>query len=301
MVLQFVVFPPIARNFGVLNSLRVCTVLYPLAYILTPFAVLMPTSTTRQGAIFCVMLIKCLAGVFAFPCTTILLTNSARSLRLLGTLNGVSTSISAIGRACGPFVSGTAFTYGIDVGYMIIPWWTLAIFGILGHIPTWWLIEMEGFGAHDDESEASSSQQGGSSTPASTGDPEADETADLITKTNNYAASLDRRSPSITPIDEEQEEENESTALLSSSHPNRLYKSTSHSSYRSYRSVLSESSSTAPIGMRRSVAGKSRKLSSNLGLSEGLGRTMLGGGFGTRGPEYFGTSSEGTSKDRTLR
>ena len=92
MFLQFAIFPPIARSFGVLNSLRVCTILYPIAYVLLPFTVLMPTAFTQQAAIFGVMLIKCLAGVFAFPCTTILLTNSARSLRLLGTVSSLPFS-----------------------------------------------------------------------------------------------------------------------------------------------------------------------------------------------------------------
>ena len=98
MIIQFLVFQPVARHYGVLNCLRACTLVFPLVYFLTPFTALLPTSTARQMALFAVMLGKNAAGVFAFPCTTILLTNSARSLRLLGTLNGVSTSISAIGR-----------------------------------------------------------------------------------------------------------------------------------------------------------------------------------------------------------
>ena len=96
------------------------------------------------------MMLKCCAAIFAFPCTTILMTNSARSLRLLGTLNGVATSISALGRAIGPFISGVTFTWGINVGYVIIPWWTLAAFAAIGMLPVWRLIEMEGFGSADD-------------------------------------------------------------------------------------------------------------------------------------------------------
>ncbi|MCJ1245879.1 hypothetical protein MMC30_003083 [Trapelia coarctata] len=116
MFVQFLVFPPVARRYGVLNCLKGCTLVFPIAYLLTPFAVLFPTPITQQVAIFCVMLVKCCAGVFAFPCVTILLTNSARNLRLLGTLNGFATSFSAIGRAAGPSISGTTLTLGVDIG-----------------------------------------------------------------------------------------------------------------------------------------------------------------------------------------
>ena len=92
--------------------------------------------------------------MFAFPCAVILITNSASSYRILGTLNGVSTSISALGRAAGPAIGGAAFTWGVKLGYMILPWWTLAVFAALGVVPIWWLEEGEGFkGTEPDDGE----------------------------------------------------------------------------------------------------------------------------------------------------
>ncbi len=146
MLFQFLIFPPVARYYGVLPCLRAVTLAYPIIYLLTPFAVLFPTPMAQQVAILVSMLAKAFAGVFAFPCTTIMLTNSATSLRLLGTLNGVATSISAIGRAIGPAIAGSTFTLGIDLGYVVLAWWILSAFAVLGHLPTWWLVEMEGFG-----------------------------------------------------------------------------------------------------------------------------------------------------------
>ena len=82
------------------------------------------------------------------------MTNSAQSLRLLGTLNGVAVTLSAIGRAIGPTMGGITFTFGVDRGYIIIPFFTLAFFAALGNVPVWWLVELDGFGAgEDDESE----------------------------------------------------------------------------------------------------------------------------------------------------
>ena len=159
ILVQFIVFPPVARHYGSLKCLRVTSILYPIAYFLTPFTVLIPDPTTAQIALSLVMMIKVVAGVFAFPCTTILLTNSAKSLRLLGTLNGVATATSAVGRAIGPSISGPSFTLGIKIGWVILPFFVLTVFGILAHIPVWWLEEGEGFGPKVDESESESDDE----------------------------------------------------------------------------------------------------------------------------------------------
>ncbi len=157
--IQFFAFPGIARHYGVLPCLKVVTAMFPIAYIATPFTALLPTPVTQQVGILVVMVFKCWASIFAFPCTTILLTNSAISLRILGTLNGVAVSISAIGRAVGPAIGGFTFTLGVDKGYGIIPWWILGCFGILGAIAPWWLVEMKGFGDDDDESDNNETSQ----------------------------------------------------------------------------------------------------------------------------------------------
>lgn len=95
------------------------------------------------------MLAKLSASVFGFPCCIILLTNSAASLSILGTLNGVATSISALGRALGPAVSGATFSFGVSKGYVIIPWWTLAFLAALSALLTFWINETDGFKGHD--------------------------------------------------------------------------------------------------------------------------------------------------------
>ena len=151
MLIQFFVFPSLARHYGVLPCLKVVTAMFPIAYIITPFTALLPTPTTQQIGLLAVMVIKCWASIFAFPCTGILLTNSAISLRVLGTLNGVAVSISGIGRAVGPVLGGYTFSIGAERGYGILPWWILGCFGVLGAIAPWWLVETEGFGGDNDD------------------------------------------------------------------------------------------------------------------------------------------------------
>jgi len=145
MLIQFLIFPPLARKWGVLYCLKSVSLIFPIVYILTPFTALLPTPLAQQIGVFAIMLFKCWAVIFAFPCSTILLTNSATSLRILGTLNGFAVSTSALGRAIGPAVGGWTFTLGVSCGYGILPWWTLAFFAILAAVPVWWLVELDGF------------------------------------------------------------------------------------------------------------------------------------------------------------
>ncbi|QDS71251.1 hypothetical protein FKW77_000275 [Venturia effusa] len=151
MICQFTLFPMVTQKYGALTCIRWCTFIFPLAYFVTPYTVLLPSSALRQSAAMAVLLVKSFAGVFAYPCITILMTNSAKSLQLLGTLNGVATSLSAIGRAIGPFTCGRVFTWGTKSGYAIAPWWLLSLFAVWGHAATWWLVEGQGFGEEEED------------------------------------------------------------------------------------------------------------------------------------------------------
>lgn len=153
MVIQFAVFPPMVRKLGVLNCFKGIALVFPIVYVLIPYTALLRTDAQRQGVLMVLMLIKGFCAIFAFPCTTIMLTNSAASLKVLGTLNGVATSISACGRAAGPALAGAMFSLGADTSHMILPWWTLAFISVIGAIPAWWLVEMDGFGGDDSDDE----------------------------------------------------------------------------------------------------------------------------------------------------
>ncbi|KAE8371793.1 major facilitator superfamily domain-containing protein [Aspergillus bertholletiae] len=158
MFIQFSIFPIAAKRFGVLNCLKAMSLVFPIIYVVTPFTALVPESL-RHVTVFLLMLSKLAATIFGFPCVTILLTNSATSLTVLGTLNGVATSVSAVGRASGPAICGMAFSFGVKKGYVIFPWWMLAIFGALSALPVFWAIEPDGFQGNDAEEEQDEPQE----------------------------------------------------------------------------------------------------------------------------------------------
>ncbi|KAK7537355.1 major facilitator superfamily domain-containing protein [Phyllosticta citribraziliensis] len=154
---QLFLFPPIARRFGVLRCFQIISLAYPLLYIITPFTALLPTPLSQQVFMFAIMTVKGACTTFAFPCSTILLTNSASSLRVLGTLNGIATSVSAVGRAAGPAIGGALFTVGVKRGYAIVPFWVLAAISLIGAVPAFFLVEGKGFSADDESTSASPS------------------------------------------------------------------------------------------------------------------------------------------------
>lgn len=157
MVVQFLLFPTAAKRYGVLNCTKVVALAFPFLYLATPFTALVP-GPMRNFAVFFLLLGKLVGNIFGFPCLTILLTNSAASLTVLGTLNGVGTSVAAFGRAAGPAIMGEAFSFGIERGFIIIPWWALAAFSGVSAIPVFWCVDVDGLQGDGDEEQEDEEQ-----------------------------------------------------------------------------------------------------------------------------------------------
>ncbi|OLN80994.1 putative membrane protein YCR023C-like protein 10 [Colletotrichum chlorophyti] len=159
-VIQFFVFPPLCNYFGTLRCFRACALTFPVVYVLTPYVVLFESDTGRFAALLVVMFIKAFAVIVGFPCMTILLTNSASSLRILGTLNGFATMFSGFGRAFGPAAAGAAFSWGVSRGYVITAYWFLAVTAVIGAVPIYMLVDNDALtqtpDASDDEDDESS-------------------------------------------------------------------------------------------------------------------------------------------------
>ncbi|KAL2143519.1 hypothetical protein VTI28DRAFT_10375 [Corynascus sepedonium] len=146
-IVQFFLFPTLCARFGVLNCFRTATLIFPLVYLLTPYTALIQDTTTRYAVFLTMMLVKGFVVIIGFPCTTILLTNSASSLRVLGTLNGFATTFSGLGRAIGPAAAGAVFSWGVRKGYAIAPWWLLAAIALAGAVVPWFIEEGPGPGS----------------------------------------------------------------------------------------------------------------------------------------------------------
>lgn len=143
-LVQFLAFPPLCSRIGALNCFRLCAVMSPFIYFLTPYTLWFQSTAGRFIALIVLMIFKAFASIIGFPCITILLTNSASDLRILGTLNGFATMFSGLGRAAGPAGAGAAFSWGLERGYVITAWWFLAAVAAVGAVTTIWLAEGDG-------------------------------------------------------------------------------------------------------------------------------------------------------------
>ncbi|CAK7206228.1 hypothetical protein SEUCBS139899_009015 [Sporothrix eucalyptigena] len=141
---QFVAFPPLCTRYGPLKCFRYSSMLLPIVYILTPYSTLFEDHRIRYAAFMATFIMKGVFSIVTFPCVTIILTNSAPSVKVLGTLNGYATLVSGMGRAAGPAMTGAAFSWGVQHGYIITGWAFLAGVALLGAISTFFLEEGDG-------------------------------------------------------------------------------------------------------------------------------------------------------------
>jgi hypothetical protein len=262
---QFLLFPPIARYLGVLRCLRIAFLIFPIAYFFTPFIALLQDPVHKQIAMVVMLMFRGVGGTFAFPTTTIMLTNSADSLRVLGTLNGVATSISAVGRAAGPAVGGGLFSWGIKRGYVIVPFWTLSAISLLAAIPTWWLVEGKGFGDDPEDDEESideivQDEERGMQYQAGSANGDAAQSESEFGEPANLLSRMSTRSSAAMLSDNESDDGDRAGRDLHS-----LTTARSHSHGGRRRNGLRRQSSV-PIGMGIGF----RRYSSNLG-STGVG------------------------------
>lgn len=151
-LVQILLFPSACQRFGVLNCFKACMIMYPVVYLVTPYTALIQTSRPRIAVLMVIMIFKSFCVIFGFPCITILFTNSATDLRILGTINGFATLFSGIGRAVGPAIAGAFFSWGLNNGTVLVSFWVLGLIAMIGAVPAWWMVEGDGPRHVDDSS-----------------------------------------------------------------------------------------------------------------------------------------------------
>jgi hypothetical protein len=132
---QFILYPRNSERLGVLRSYILFCTLYPLAYIITPYIVLLPSSTQPPVAadgifIWCgialVLAIYVIARTFSLPSMQILVNNSCPHPTVLSTMNGFALSWGAFCRTIGPALAGWLMGRGLEIGAIGLAFWALA-------------------------------------------------------------------------------------------------------------------------------------------------------------------------------
>lgn len=154
MIAQIFLFPFVVRKVGTLKTFRAVMIVWPLLYLAVPYLVFLPKKLQVTGIYFC-LIVKITFHVIAFPSNAILLTNSAPSKLVLGSINGVAASTACLSRAFGPTVTGLIHSAGLRMGYSGLAWWASGLVCIVGAVESFWMEEVEGRmdrpSAEDDE------------------------------------------------------------------------------------------------------------------------------------------------------
>ncbi|KAI5820593.1 major facilitator superfamily domain-containing protein [Pyronema omphalodes] len=132
---QAFMFSYLHDKFGNVWSYRFAFVGFLISFLGMPLVGINP-STTRPwvyAELSFMLLVKSAAAVGGLTCAMLLLTNASPKASTLGTLNGLAQTLSAGGRAVGPFVSGALFTAGFKKPRgEWLPWGVFAGIALLG-------------------------------------------------------------------------------------------------------------------------------------------------------------------------
>jgi hypothetical protein len=132
---QFIVYPRTSERLGITRSYIIFCTLYPFAYILAPYIVLLPSSTTPPIAasgfmvwsgIAFVVAIYVIARTFSLPSMQLLVNNSCPHPTVLSTMNGFALSWGALCRTIGPALAGWLLGKGLSIGIIGLAFWALA-------------------------------------------------------------------------------------------------------------------------------------------------------------------------------
>jgi MFS family permease len=149
ILIQLFIYPRLQAAFGTLWNYRLALSVFPIAYILAPYLVLIPTSwhfVFQAIGIAFILFLQVGARTFAIPSSVILLTNSAPTPRALSTIHGAGNMLSSLSRAVGPALGGVIYAWGVEREIVGVVWWGyLTVIAVLGLGWSWSLKEGEGF------------------------------------------------------------------------------------------------------------------------------------------------------------
>lgn len=138
MIAQLVLFPFVVRCFGTLNTYRFVLCIWPLLYLSVPYLVLLPPSFHLPAA-YIALICKITLHVIAFPSNAMLLANSAPSLTVLGSINGVAASTASLSRSLGPTITGYLHSKGLELNYSVLSWWACGVVCSIGALESFWV------------------------------------------------------------------------------------------------------------------------------------------------------------------
>lgn len=143
--LQIFIYPWVQGYLGTLPSFQTFLPFSSLAYALMPFLLIVPRVAWMVWPAFTFVIgLQVISRTFALPAAVILVNNSVSDPSVLGTINGVSQSISSAARTLGPFIGGWGLGLGLDSNFVGGIWWALALEALAGWFVLFFIYEGKG-------------------------------------------------------------------------------------------------------------------------------------------------------------
>ncbi|OAG07716.1 uncharacterized protein CC84DRAFT_707929 [Paraphaeosphaeria sporulosa] len=95
-IMQVVDFPRLIQRFGIIGCLKALCLIFLILNLAVPFTCLLFNTIARQSVMLGVLICQPLCVTFGYPCSILLLTNSAPTVDILKDLNGVVTIFAAL-------------------------------------------------------------------------------------------------------------------------------------------------------------------------------------------------------------
>ncbi|KAI1391910.1 MFS general substrate transporter [Hypoxylon trugodes] len=153
MGLQIFLYPPVHARLGTLRGFQWFLPLFPIAYFLTPYLAVLPSSSAppepASGPVIwiymaLIQVLQVTARTITLPASIILLNNCSPHPSVLGLVHGLGQSVSAGFRTVGPVVGGWWYGVGLEIGVVGASWWAVAAVSALGCVSAMLVYEGSG-------------------------------------------------------------------------------------------------------------------------------------------------------------
>ncbi|PWY72525.1 MFS general substrate transporter [Aspergillus sclerotioniger CBS 115572] len=133
LIIQSLIFPVLARRFGVWKLFVVVTILHPLAYFMVPFLIFVPGNYMIFGIYTC-LVVRNILSIIDYPVLLILIKQASPSDSVLGKINGLAASAGALSRTMAPPISGFLYSTGAMIDLTALAWWGSTFVAIIGAV-----------------------------------------------------------------------------------------------------------------------------------------------------------------------
>lgn len=132
LVVQALVFPPMAKYLGTRPYFLLISIIYPLGYFVLPYMAFISPGAWLTFGIYFWLTVRNIFTTGAYPLILIFIKRATPSPLLLGRVNGLMVSLTAGCRTLAPPVAGFLQNLGEKYHVSALAWWGFGVEALLG-------------------------------------------------------------------------------------------------------------------------------------------------------------------------